>query len=45
VLAEVLQVIGLASISIGLGLFSIPLGIIAFGASCLLVGIAMERDN
>lgn len=44
-LASILQVIGLTAISLGLGLFSVPLGIIAFGASCLVVGIAIERSN
>lgn len=43
--ATVLQMIGLAAISLGLGLFSIPLGVVALGASCLLVGIAIERGN
>ncbi len=43
--ATVLQVIGLVAISLGLGLFSIPLGIVALGASCLIVGIAIERGN
>lgn len=41
--ATVLQIVGLAAISFGLGLFSIPLGIVAFGASCVLLGIAIER--
>lgn len=44
-LSTILQVLGLASISFGLGLFSLPLGIIAFGASCVLTGISLERDG
>lgn len=44
-IATVLQVFGLAAISLGLGLFSVPLGIVALGASCVLVGIAIERGN
>ena len=44
-LSTVLQVLGLAAISLGLGLFSIPLGIIAFGASCVVTGISLERDG
>lgn len=44
-IASVLQIIGLASISIGLGLIFIPAGVIAFGASCLLVGLALEKGK
>jgi hypothetical protein len=45
VLASILQAVGLVTISIGLGLFIPALGIIAFGASVLVFGIAMERSN
>jgi peptidoglycan biosynthesis protein MviN/MurJ (putative lipid II flippase) len=45
VLASILQIIGLTAISLGLGLFNVPLGIIAIGASCVLVGISLERGN
>ena len=41
----ILQVVGLAIISIGLGLFILPLGIVAAGASCLLIGIAIEKGQ
>lgn len=44
-LASILQVVGLAAISIGLGLINVALGVVAFGASCLLIGIALERSN
>jgi hypothetical protein len=45
VFASILQVVGLTAISIGLGLFLLPLGVIAFGASCVLVGISIERNE
>jgi len=45
VLATILQIVGLTAISIGLGLFSIPLGIIAGGLASLLVGVALERGK
>ena len=41
----ILQVVGLAIISIGLGLFILPLGVVAAGASCLLIGIAIEKGQ
>lgn len=44
-LATILQLVGLACISIGLGLFSLPLGIVATGVSCIFVGLAFERGN
>jgi hypothetical protein len=44
-LATILQIVGLACISIGFGLFSLPLGIVATGISCILVGLAFERGN
>lgn len=44
-LASILQVVGLAAISVGLGLINVALGVVAFGASCLLIGIALERSN
>jgi hypothetical protein len=44
-LPSILQVIGLATISLGLGLFFLPLGIVAAGASCLLIGIAIEKGQ
>jgi hypothetical protein len=45
VIATILQLVGLTFISVGLGLFSLPLGIIAAGVSCVLVGLAFERGN
>lgn len=44
-IASVLQVIGLTIISIGLGLVFIPLGVAAFGASCVIVGLALEKGK
>ena len=44
-IATILQLVGLASISLGLGLFILPLGIIAVGASCLLIGLAIEKGQ
>ena len=43
VFATILQLVGLTAISIGLGVFSLPLGIVAAGASALLVGLAIEK--
>jgi len=43
VFATILQLIGLTAISLGLGFFSLPMGIVAAGASCLLVGLAIEK--
>jgi hypothetical protein len=45
VIASVLQIIGLTIFSIGIGLVFIPAGIAVFGASCVLVGIALERGK
>jgi hypothetical protein len=45
VFATILQLIGLALICIGLGVFSLPLGIVAAGASALLVGLAIEKGQ
>jgi hypothetical protein len=42
---SILQVVGLATISLGLGLFILPLGIVAAGVSLLLVGIAFEKGQ
>lgn len=44
-IATILQLVGLASISLGLGLFILPLGIIAAGASCVLIGLAIEKGQ
>jgi len=44
-IATILQLVGLASISLGLGLFILPLGIIAAGASFLLIGLAIEKGQ
>lgn len=44
-LAEILQIVGLVAISFGLGIFSLPLGIVAAGVSALVVGIAIERGR
>ena len=44
-IASILQLVGLVAISLGLGLFSLPLGIVALGASCLLVGLAIEKGQ
>jgi hypothetical protein len=43
--ATILQLVGLTAISIGLGVFSLPLGIIAAGASALLIGLAIEKGQ
>jgi hypothetical protein len=42
---SILQVVGLATISLGLGLFILPLGIVAAGVSILLIGLAFEKGK
>jgi len=44
-LPTLLQISGLIAVSVGLGLFSIPLGIIAAGVSVTLIGLALERGR
>lgn len=44
-MATILQIIGAAAISVGLGLFSISFGLIAAGSFALLFGIAMDRTK
>jgi hypothetical protein len=43
-LATALQIAGVALVAIGLGLFFLPLGIIAAGAGCILFGLVVERN-
>jgi hypothetical protein len=44
-LATILQVSGLAAVSIGITMFSIPAGIIFAGISFILLGLALERGR
>ena len=44
-LATIFQLVGLACISFGIGLFSMPFGIVATGISCILVGLAFEKGD
>jgi len=41
-LIPALQLLGACLISIGLGMFSLPLGVIAAGVCLLIVGLAFE---
>lgn len=43
-IANILQIGGAATISLGLGLWFPPLGIIAAGIFAILFGLAMERN-
>ena len=44
-IATILQAVGAATVSLGLGLVWLPLGIIALGVFSVLFGIALEREN
>jgi hypothetical protein len=44
-LATIIQVVGLALISTGVFLISVPAGITVAGLSCLVLGIAIERSK
>lgn len=44
-IAAIVQILGLTVISVGLGFIYIPAGIVAFGASCVLVGLALEKGK
>ncbi len=43
-LATILQVTGVALVSIGLGIWFLPLGVIAAGLSAVAIGISLERS-
>jgi hypothetical protein len=43
-MATVVQMIGLGAIVVGVGLFSVPAAVVAFGIGAVLVGLAMERE-
>lgn len=40
-----MQVAGLLAISIGLGIVYLPLGLIALGASAVLIGLSIEKSK
>jgi hypothetical protein len=44
-IATVLQAIGIAAVAFGVGIFSIPGGIITAGAGAVLFGLAIERGE
>lgn len=44
-LAAVLQVAGAVAISVGVGLLSIPAGVIACGVFAVLFGLALSRGD
>ena len=44
-IANILEITGLLAISLGAALVSIPLGICALGITCVLIGIAIEKDK
>lgn len=43
--ADVLQLSGLAVVCFGLGLIYAPIGVLAFGAALFYVGLQIERRN
>jgi hypothetical protein len=43
-LPEWLQVVGVVTVAVGLGLAWVPLGVIAAGVGAVLVGMAWESD-
>jgi len=44
-LATIIQLVGLGLITVGVMLFSVPLGLIIAGASAVLVGLSLERNK
>jgi hypothetical protein len=42
--ATAIQLIGLAAIVVGVGLFSVPAAVVAFGIGAVLFGTALERE-
>lgn len=43
--ANVLQITGLGIACVGVMVFSLPAGLVAFGAACFWVGIQIERSK
>ena len=41
--ATILQVLGAATVTAGLGMFNVPLGLIAAGSFLIIFGVADER--
>ena len=44
-LSTILQAIGVAAVTVGLGLIYVPAGVIAGGVGVLLFGLALERSG
>jgi len=44
-LSSIIQVAGLALVSVGVGLIYIPAGITILGISCVLIGLSLERGK
>ncbi len=44
-LPSIVQIIGLITISAGLGLIFVPAGLIALGIALVLVGLSFERSK
>lgn len=42
-LATVLQAVGVAVVSVGVGLWFAPAGVVVAGVGCVLFGLALER--
>jgi len=42
-IANILQVAGAVTVSLGIGILFAPAGIIALGISAILIGISLER--
>jgi hypothetical protein len=44
-LSTILQIVGAATVSVGVGTIFVPAGIILAGIFAIVFGIAMERNN
>jgi hypothetical protein len=44
-MASIFQFVGLASISIGITMWSIPAGIVFAGVALVLIGLSLEKGN
>ena len=44
-ISSIIQVVGLLTLSLGVGLIYIPAGITVLGVSAVLIGLALERGK
>jgi hypothetical protein len=43
-MASIIQILGLALVSVGAGMFSLPAGIIVAGVALVLIGLGLDND-